>query len=302
MTDIMSTHHPKSESASTRNGNTITCSICKAVYAPTQVYEYLLQAPRVALESAFMSMCHFCFRCRRPACPGCWDYVHGVCGQCTLEAHLPFRSPGTPLNGVLFPPIRQAQLRSKRVPQTRLVCIQPGKFQHTAPIEAAETLLIETIATEQTSDQVPVPAIKATPLPLVPPLPKPPSIAPSSGINIDEVTTRPERSNQTDVDEIVTKPERDSKTDIDEIPTKPGPRSRMPIDEIATRPGRHRSMRRRIERVLTSLLLALLLFVVALIALAAVFQDVNTLILRLIHLDIRVEIAYILLLIRQVFS
>ena len=302
MTDTMSTHHPESESASTRIGNTITCSICKAVYAPAQVYEYLLQAPRVALESAFMSMCHFCFRCRRPACPGCWDYVHGVCGECALEAHLPFRSPGTPLHGVLFPPLRQTQLRPKRAPQTRLICIQPGKFQNRAPIEAAETVFIKAIATEHASHQVQMPAIKATPLPPVPPLPRPQSITPQAMVNIDEVTTKPERQKSVDIDEIPTTPERSSSTGIDEIATRPEPRSRLSIDEIVTKPGRRRSIRKQVERALASVLVALFLFVIALIVLAAVFQDVNTLVLKLIHVDIRVEIAYILLLIRQVFS
>ncbi|MBA2677128.1 MAG: hypothetical protein H0U76_01830 [Ktedonobacteraceae bacterium] len=299
MTDTMSTHHSESESASTRSGNSVTCRICKAVYAPAKVYEYLLQAPRVALESAFMSMCHFCFRCRRPACPGCWDYVHGVCGECTLEAHLPFRSPGTPLRGVLFPPVRQTQLRPKRASQTRLICIQPGKFQNRAPLDAAETMLIETIATEHPSSrQAQGSTTKVTPLPPVSPLPKPQSITPPAGINIDEIVTKPERQNSVDIDEIATKPERSS--DISEIATKPEPHSRTPIDEIVTRPGRRRSTRRQVARVLASVLLALLLFVLALIVLAAVFQDVNALILQLIHVDIRVEIAYILLLIKQV--
>jgi hypothetical protein len=118
---------------------TIECQICQAVYAPAEEYRYLAQAPQVALESAFMSMCHFCFRCRRPACPQCWDHVHGVCGECSQEANLPFRSQAAPLRGVLFPSTRQEQLRRKQAENLRLLCINPGRFQTLAPIDEAET-------------------------------------------------------------------------------------------------------------------------------------------------------------------
>jgi hypothetical protein len=114
------------------------------------------------------------------------------------------------------------------------------------------------------------------------------------------VRTQPERRNYTNIDEIATKPERDS--DIDEIPTQPGPRPHVPVDEIVTRPGQRRAVHQRFKRILAIILLTLLLFIIALIILAAVFQDINALILRLIHVDMRGEIAYILLLIRQIFS
>ena len=69
---------------------TISCSICQAVYAPARLHSYLLQAPPIALESAFLGMCHFCFRCRRPSCPNCWDAIRAVCGQCTAKLTFPF--------------------------------------------------------------------------------------------------------------------------------------------------------------------------------------------------------------------
>lgn len=116
-------------SSSDATQGTVVCSICRAVYAPSQSQAYLLQAPPVALESAFMSMCHFCFRCRRPACPACWDDVHGVCGECDKEANLPFRSSAPPLNGVLFSPSRQAQQTRTRPAPSSLVCVRPGRFQ-----------------------------------------------------------------------------------------------------------------------------------------------------------------------------
>ncbi len=109
---------------------TIECTICSAQYAPTQAHAYLLQAPRLALESAFMSMCHFCFRCRRPACPLCWDDVHGLCGSCVQDVHLPFRQEAEPLplNSTLLIPasVRSQQQHDSSFP---LVCRQTGRFQ-----------------------------------------------------------------------------------------------------------------------------------------------------------------------------
>lgn len=142
MTNTPSNHQPGRPDHIQRGGSvpTVVCHICQAVYAPAEEYRYLSQAPHVALESAFMSMCHFCFRCRRPACPQCWDTIHGVCGECSLEANLPFRSQAAPLRGVLFPSTRQAQLRRKRAETIRLICINPGRFQKLAPIDEAETM------------------------------------------------------------------------------------------------------------------------------------------------------------------
>ena len=108
--------------------NIVTCVICQAVYAPSRLHEYLLLSPPVALESAFMSMCHFCFRCRRPACPQCWDDAHGVCGDCSQEAHLPFRMAPTPLRGLLFPPVRQSPKARDEHEAFPLVCIHYGRF------------------------------------------------------------------------------------------------------------------------------------------------------------------------------
>jgi hypothetical protein len=107
----------------------VTCGICDAGYAPSPAHQGLLQAPPKVLEAAFMSICHFCFRCRRPACPACWDAVHGVCGACVQEAHLSFRVDAAPLNGVIFPPVRQTHTSQENSPPPLLVCIRPGRFQ-----------------------------------------------------------------------------------------------------------------------------------------------------------------------------
>src|SRR5437763_189301 len=96
----MSTYHHDSSDHSAHNTvgrrekvrREVVCKICQAVYVPAHTHRQLVRSPHAVIESAFMSMCHFCFRCRQPACPSCWDEVHGVCGACALEAQLPFRS------------------------------------------------------------------------------------------------------------------------------------------------------------------------------------------------------------------
>jgi hypothetical protein len=102
--------------------------ICQALYAPSKQRNDLVQASPIALESAFMSMCHFCFRCRRPACPECWDYVHGLCAACVQDAKLPFRVELPPLEGILVRPVRHAQSVRKQETAAPLVSIRSGIF------------------------------------------------------------------------------------------------------------------------------------------------------------------------------
>src|SRR5437764_13899567 len=112
----------------------VTCVICEASYAPSHVYKRFLQGSPVVLESAYMSMCHYCFRCRRPACPECWDAVHGICGACVQEANLPFRTQVKPLDGVLLPPVlpasptSQAEATQENPASSLFVCVKHGKF------------------------------------------------------------------------------------------------------------------------------------------------------------------------------
>ncbi len=261
MTDTRPTQ--RGHTTTSRNRNSIVCSICQAVYAPAQGYDYLLHAPRVALESTFMSMCHFCFRCRRAACPNCWDYIHGVCGDCALEANLHFRTHTTPLHGVLFPPTRRAQLRRRRMQQPRLVCIRPGRFQHAAPIDAAETLTMQSVAS---------------------PLPPSPTLAMT-----DEAPTQP--------------PSPPAPPEVVRTSTpRPPSLSGVHIDEIPTKPERRHAAIIHIERLITALLFFLLVLVLLLVGIASASQDANTIILHLTHIDIRAEIAYIFRLLRQLFA
>ena len=132
----------------------ITCTICGTGYALASAHQSLLQAPPTVLEAAFMSMCHFCFRCRRPACPECWDAVHGVCGACVQEAYLPFRVEARPLNGVIFPPVRGVHTTQENMALPPLVCIRPGRFQ-TAGSPSTDPLKTLPVAAALTQDQLP---------------------------------------------------------------------------------------------------------------------------------------------------
>jgi hypothetical protein len=252
---------------------TVICVICEAVYAPSQEYEYLSLTSAIALESALMSMSHFCFRCRRPACPQCWDEIHGVCGACVQEAHLPFRRASAPLKGALFAaaPQIQGQSKHKRVP---LVCVHHGRFQR--PTTSAKK-----------SANAPVRKRRSVPLPG----PQPARKVPQSS------TGRPTRElpplSQDDIAEVDTHPVQ--REDIAEVDTHPV--QREDIIELDTRPTVRRSTWRRIERTLTVCLALLLSLLLVIILLAMIFPAVNTLIASTLHIDIQAEIAYLLQLI-----
>jgi hypothetical protein len=182
----------------TDTGGTVICTICHTVYAPSRSHEYLLQAPPLALESAFMSMCHFCFRCRRPACPNCWDDVHGVCGQCAEETRLPFRLAPAPLDGVPFVPPRHASIsgRPHAIPSS-LVTIQPGRFQQPSlpPIDSITTRPDRSSTVEaRPAAASPGRSIAIDEVITHPPAVPRRSSAPSLSPDIDQMKTRPEQS------------------------------------------------------------------------------------------------------------
>jgi len=191
----MSIHHPDpsdhlARSTTGRREKTereVMCKVCQAVYVPARTHLQLTRSPHPVIESAFMSMCHFCFRCRRPACPSCWDEVHSVCGACALEAHLPFRASVPPLDGVVFPPIQHLPLARVRTVTPPLVCVRPGRFQHAPlPIETQTTLYLQTV-----SDQ---PNYDAGTKQLAPETPIPPSEPQAHAIeDVADMATRPDK-------------------------------------------------------------------------------------------------------------
>ena len=221
----------------------VECTICSAQFAPAQAHTYLLQAPRLALESAYMSMCHFCFRCRRPACPLCWDDVHGLCGACVADVHLPFRQEAEPLplnSRLLIPASPRPQHR--HATYFPLVSVHPGRFQSDVP------------AVEQVNAPEPVETVS---------------------------TILAEPQHQAAHETLV-----QAKAEPTAV------RKRKQGEGIA----------QRIERGLT-LVLGLILFMIAVLIVVASFSlHANQVIAHVLHVDIRMEIAYLLQLIQQIHS
>ena len=245
---------------------TITCIICQAVYAPSRLHAYLLQAPPIALESAFMSMCHFCFRCRRPSCPNCWDAVHAVCGQCTRETHVPFRIETPPLEGTSSLSAHSSLPIDDHSLSPSLVPVQPGRFQET-PLPSTSTTSNHTSQTRF--------SVKSTGT----------SVA-ASPIDIDAIETRPERNGSPDLDAIETRPDRS--------------KSRY-TDKIKTRPDHFRSRKQKLMRTLLAFILLSVFLLLAAIAASLLLANVNISIYKLLHIDIRIELTSLWHFLRSLF-
>ncbi len=302
MTDTQSGHYSESPKYHAKKEplSTIACRICDALYTPSQEHTYLLQAPPMVLESALMSMCHFCFRCRRPACPHCWDNVHGVCGECCIEANLPFRAQTAPLRGVIFATTRQAQLRRKHATPVRLICIRAGRFQNVASIDTAETFPLQTaIMPPRITISKPKPAeTDHLEQRQVQPTKQREQQSPPRRItiDIDQIATRPPYTKQTvEIGEIVTQPPRIKKTraDAEIVPQPPY----INTTAITERPAHNFWI--NLEHVITTLLLIVLMCIILLILLAMFSVDANTLIQNYLHVDIRAEITALWQLIAQ---
>ncbi|TMC14988.1 MAG: hypothetical protein E6J34_23030 [Chloroflexi bacterium] len=247
---------------------TISCSICGAIYEPSSLHGYLLQGPPIALESAFMCMCHFCFRCRRPACPDCWDHVHGICGACVQEARLPFRTQAAPLSGVLFAPSRQEQQRREQSESAPLILMQPGLFQKTFPPAIDEVATIPEIPSARQAFTGRTAKQRIT-------KPEPPITA-SSYQHPSNMTAQKTVSTPTE-------------------------RQRIYIDELETRPPKDNRSRRQLGYALRITLFALLIIVLFFISAACISTDMNALIDATLHIDIRGEIAYLWALITHLY-
>lgn len=249
---------------------TIICPICDAAYVPALAQVPFLQTSPEMLESAFMSMCHFCFRCRRPACPQCWDGVHGVCGDCVGEAQLSFRSEAAPLDGLLFQPLqRQAQNRQE-VAAALLICVKSGRFvqtetqARTAPTGAART----------TEDFVPAS------------LPNVHTETEDAPGNATPVRPTPEISQRATEKVAAARTEKADSGEDDDEEVKSSPRTVVRVLRV-------------IEHVLTIVALFLLLAIIALVVVAQVSASANILILQALHVDIRAEVAYLVHLVQQ---
>ena len=237
------------------------CKICQAVYVPSRAQKRLASASQAVVESTFMSMCHFCFRCRQPACPSCWDEVHGVCGACALEADLPFRSSVPPLDGVVFPPIQHLPLARVRAATPPLVCVQPGSFQRAPlPIEAQTTLYLQTIPDQSLDDA-------------------------SKGPSSPEIAIS------------VSKPQPRVVEHIADAATRPDKRP-VHRQDTSRKVAMHRD---KLVRIVTEILLAIVLLILFLIVSALLFPSINDLLMQILNVDIRADIAYLLELIQHLF-
>ena len=248
------------------NGLTVTCAICEAVYAPSPPQLPFLQNAQGALEATFMSMCHFCFRCRRAACPQCWDEVHGVCGACVQEAKLPFRAEATPLDGLAFPPRSQQPPTQQQQAASLFVPVRRGRFhaetqaktdaQTRSEIDttdpAVQPVIVQTVTTDTLTPASHSPAALAIPA-------KTPLLEP-------------------------------------EVLKDGGKKEKTPR---AAKVGKRTS---RLELVFTWIALLILLLLVVVIALAEYIPAVNTLVARVVHIDIHAEIAYLVHIVQQLFK
>jgi hypothetical protein len=242
---------------------TVTCGICEAVYVPSPLQLPFLQYAQEVLEATFMGMCHFCFRCRRAACPQCWDSVHGVCGSCVLEAKLPFRVETAPLDGLVFPPpLRQPPTSQQQQVASLFVLVRNGRFS--IEKQARTNLATPDIDTD--------PAVK--PLSLQ-------TVAPDNLVTDDQ---------QSDVAVFVAAP---PKTPLPEVSKDTRKQEKKPrVTKKAS----------RLELIFTWIVLVIVLVLVVVIALAEYIPAVNALILRVTHIDIHAEIAYVVHVAQQLFK
>ncbi len=265
---LLEPHSPSTE-------GTITCTICQAGYAPSRLHAYLLQKPPIALESAFISMCHFCFRCRRPSCPNCWDNVHNVCGQCVSETHVPFRLKTPPLEGTPHLPPHSSSPRDERSTPSSLVSVHPGRF-HKFPSSSINSL--NTWTDHPSAPHVRFPAQSSG------------TVVVSSPIDIDRIETRPERNDPLDMDKIKTRPDPARSLDIDRVKTHPERNSSLNAPKPETHSTRFSTTKQKLTRILiTSALLIVFLIVIGILA-AFISVDINLLIANVLHIDVRAEL------------
>ncbi len=243
----------------------IVCPICDAIYAPSLAQVSFLQASPGMLESAFMSLCHFCFRCRRPACPQCWDSVHGVCGDCVRETNLSFRSEAAPLDGLLFRPLQRQEEGQQEIVTALLNCVKPGCFlQHGMPLTTVPAEIDSATSGADVREPVEDVQNKATLISSVAVVEVPQQV-------MEKVAIAQTRKTE-DEDEG------------EDVQYRPHPIAR--IFHVS-------------ETVLTVLAVVLLLAIIVMVIAAQISDTANSAILQVLHVDIRAEVAYLVHLVQQ---
>ncbi len=295
--------------------STVACMICHAIYTPSTNQPQLAHAPQSVLESALLGMCHFCFRCRRPSCPFCWDAVHGICGSCVLETGLPFRSEVPPLSGTWLPPMRQGQPATNNGAAYPLVGIQSGRL---------EGLIMQTVQPGLANSIGP--GMNMMP-PQVRPVqgafPGTSAMFPQNAQNAQNMLSMMQPPPAGSMPSIPTTPDATQSTRNARTSKRARSAKAMEEDHLApyyiyiddgddevvdgkkqvdtdASPSVHAL--RKIERAMTLLLLVVIALLMMTIIAASFSSQVNGYIAQVLHIDIRAEITYLWQLLAQLLS
>jgi hypothetical protein len=284
----------------------VSCPVCRAVYIPSWRQERE-RASLAVLESTFLSICHFCFRCQRAACPQCWNPIHCACASCSEEAQLPFRSPVPSLEGLIF---SCPAGTSDEPPAPRsFTCLRNGSFYFPDPGRQAKELQDEQSSSPVTSADLPALQSKSeSPVPFDPPwlremlnqrreeqvgdpVSRPlgqwanGAVWPVQALNVSPHTSGPEWAPAAQI--VPPMPALPMLTAEVREATSQGPEDEQEGDEGI-------SLFERVENVLIIVLSTILLAIVLMLVLALSFPQMNTFFYQLIHIDIRTEILYLL--------
>ena len=288
----------------------VSCPVCRAVYIPSWQQERE-RASLTLLEAAFLSICHFCFRCQRPACPQCWNPIHCACAACSEEAQLPFRSPVPSLEGLIFS--CPAESSSTRPTPRSFTCLRNGNFYFPDPALRASASQDEEVASPAPITSAELPAIQNNaepPASFDPPWLREalnqrqgeqaggPAWRPT-GQWANSAAIWPVQVNSLNVSPHTSGPE------WGQVSRALPPMPALPALSVETRQIERQeqesdqedeglSLFERVENVLIIVISTLLLAIVLMLVLALSSPQMNTFFYQLIHIDIRTEILYLL--------
>ncbi len=291
----------------------LSCPICRAVYRPFSLRQEVAQTSDTLLETAFMGVCHFCFRCQRPSCPQCWNPVHQVCTSCGEEARLPFCSPVPSLEGLIFSPLAAPQ--TIRELHLSFACLRNGHFYFPDPVshpEALETNPATAPASPSSPPSNELSVVRADQTAQADPASMPAYPAwvqevlgyrPGKALSAEAASRR---NNQEDSlvwrapsDSIVVPPQTNQGVDWSQMTRMQLPA--LVADEQEREPEKQEEadnetipLFERIENALILGIAALLLITGLVIVLAMSSASVNAFFFHVLHIDIRTEVSYLL--------
>jgi hypothetical protein len=294
----------------------VTCPVCRAVYVPyIQKQRDGYNGSFTLLETAFLRVCHFCFRCQRPACPQCWNQEYNLCAACSKVAHVPFHSPLSSFEGLIFSPPVFAQM--SQASALSFACLRNG-HSHAPAHLSVETTPGDALVTEMHLES-PV-LSSASPYPSwlqeimgqganepasddvrqmdAPPAESADMAEQAHALPHTNSSTWPQTTRTPDTNSSAWLQTAESSARVLQ-PSSTIDRGATP-EEDGQEPVQEEEKLTPVERVenvliyITSLLLAL---IVVMIILALSSAELNMLFLRFLHIDIRAEIAYLLQLI-----